>query len=115
MLNREDEQLHLSFQVQGSEAQNAPAVQVSMQSGASDAVLTRFALPDTMLGFGFKSYEDGQEIYPYDVVLASLVPDLGDGVRMYSCTELAAMPELYQEADSILIVKAAFGSGLPPQ
>ena len=50
-----------------------------------------------------------------DAVLASLVPDLGDGVRMYSCTELAAMPELYQEADRILIVKAAFGSGLPPQ
>ena len=118
MLNREDEQLHLSFQVQGSEAQNAPAVQVSMQSGASDAVLTRFALPDTMLGFGFKSYEDGQEIYPYDgdtYVLAAFAPDLGDGVRMYSCTELAAMPELYQEADSILIVKAAFGCGLPPQ
>ena len=118
VLNREDEQLHLSFQVQGSEAQNAPAVQVSMQSGASDAVLTRFALPDTMLGFGFKSYEDGTELPLQDgedVVLASLVPDLGDGVRMYSCTELAAMPELYQEADSILIVKAAFGSGLPPQ
>ena len=118
VLNREDEQLHLSFQVQGSEAQNAPAVQVSMQSGASDAVLTRFALPDTMLGFGFKSYEDGQEIYPYDgdtYVLAAFAPDLGDGVCMYSCTELVAMPELYQEADSILIVKAAFGSGLPPQ
>ena len=118
VLNREDEQLHLSFQVQGSEAQNAPAVQVSMQSGASDAVLTRFALPDTMLGFGFKSYEDGTELPLQDgedVVLASLVPDLGDGVRMYSCTELAAMPELYQEADSILIVKAAFESGLPPQ
>ena len=77
-----------------------------------------FTMPEDMMGFGFKSYEDGTELPLQDgedVVLASLVPDLGDGVRMYSCTELAAMPELYQEADSILIVKAAFGSGLPPQ
>ena len=113
MLNREDEQLHLSFQVQGSEAQNAPAVQVSMQSGASDAVLTRFALPDTMLGFGFKSYEDGQEIYPYDgdtYVLAALAPDLGDGVRQIDCFDLSMEPALYEQAACMVLVKAAFGS-----
>ena len=113
VLNREDEQLHLSFQVQGSEAQNAPAVQVSMQSGASDAVLTRFALPDTMLGFGFKSYEDGQEIYPYDgdtYVLAALAPDLGDGVRQVDCIDLSMEPALYEQAACMVLVKAAFGS-----
>lgn len=114
VLNREDEQLHLSFQVQGSEAQNAPAVQVSMQSGASDAVLTRFALPDTMLGFGFKSYEDGQEIYPYDgdtYVLAAFAPDLGDGIPQYECIDLSMEPAFSEQAACMVLVKAAFGSG----
>ena len=114
VLNREDEQLHLSFQVQGSEAQNAPAVQVSMQSGASDAVLTRFALPDTMLGFGFKSYEDGQEIYPYDgdtYVLAAFAPDLGDGIPQYECIDLSMEPAFSEQAACMVLVKAVFGSG----
>ena len=114
VLNREDEQLHLSFQVQGSEAQNAPAVQVSMQSGASDAVLTRFALPDTMLGFGFKSYEDGQEIYPYDgdtYVLAAFAPDLGDGIPQYECIDLSMEPAFSEQAVCMVLVKAVFGSG----
>ena len=114
VLNREDEQLHLSFQVQGSEAQNAPAVQVSMQSGASDAVLTRFALPDTMLGFGFKSYEDGQEIYPYDgdtYVLAAFAPDLGDGIPQYECIDLSMEPAFSDQAACMVLVKAVFGSG----
>ena len=114
VLNREDEQLHLSFQVQGSEAQNAPAVQVSMQSGASDAVLTRFALPDTMLGFGFKSYEDGQEIYPYDgdtYVLAAFAPDLGDGIPQYDCIDLSMEPAFSEQAACMVLVKAVFGSG----
>ena len=117
VLNREDEQLHLSFQVQGSEAQNAPAVQVSMQSGASDAVLTRFALPDTMLGFGFKSYEDGQEIYPYDgdtYVLAAFAPDLGDGIPQYECIDLSMEPAFSEQAACMVLVKAVFGSGECP-
>lgn len=112
------EKLHLVFQNPFS-AQNAvPVVQLSLEADAARQVSASFTMPEDMMGFGFKSYEDGQEIYPYDedtYVLAAFAPDLGDGVRMYSCTELAAMPELYQEADSILIVKAAFGSGLPPQ
>lgn len=117
-LTTADEKLHLVFQNPFS-AQNAvPVVQLSLEADAARQVSASFTMPEDMMGFGFKSYEDGTELPLQDgedVVLASLVPDLGDGVRMYSCTELAAMPELYQEADSILIVKAAFGSGLPPQ
>ena len=112
------EKLHLVFQKQFS-AQNAvPVVQLSLEADAARQVSASFTMPEDMMGFGFKSYEDGTELPLQDgedVVLAAFAPDLGDGVRMYSCTELAAMPELYQEADSILIVKAAFGSGLPPQ
>lgn len=117
-LTTADEKLHLVFQNPFS-AQNAvPVVQLSLEADETRQVSASFTMPEDMMGFGFKSYEDGTELPLQDgedVVLASLVPDLGDGVRMYSCTELAAMPELYQEADSILIVKAAFGSGLPPQ
>lgn len=117
-LTTADEKLHLVFQNPFS-AQNAvPVVQLSLEADAARQVSASFTMPEDMMGFGFNSYEDGTELPLQDgedVVLASLVPDLGDGVRMYSCTELAAMPELYQEADSILIVKAAFGSGLPPQ
>lgn len=112
------EKLHLVFQKQFSAQNAAPVVQLSLEADETRQVSASFTMPEDMMGFGFKSYEDGQEIYPYDedtYVLAAFAPDLGDGVRMYSCTELAAMPELYQEADSILIVKAAFGSGLPPQ
>lgn len=65
-----------------------------MQSEASWAVLTKFALPDTMLGFGFKSYEDGEELYPYDgdtYVLAAFAPDLGDGIPQYECIDLGCI------------------------
>ena len=117
-LTTADEKLHLVFQNPFSSQNAAPVVQLSLEAEAARQVSASFTMPEDMMGFGFKSYEDGTELPLQDgedVVLASLVPDLGDGVRMYSCTELAAMPELYQEADSILIVKAAFGSGLPPQ
>ena len=117
-LTTADEKLHLVFQNPFSAQNAAPVVQLSLEADAARQVSASFTMPEDMMGFGFKSYEDGTELPLQDgedVVLASLVPDLGDGVRMYSCTELAAMPELYQEADSILIVKAAFESGLPPQ
>lgn len=117
-LTTADEKLHLVFQNPFSSQNAAPVVQLSLEADAARQVSASFTMPEDMMGFGFKSYEDGTELPLQDgedIVLASLVPDLGDGVRMYSCTELAAMPELYQEADSILIVKAAFGSGLPPQ
>lgn len=117
-LTTADEKLHLVFQNPFSSQNAAPVVQLSLEADETRQVSTSFTMPEDMMGFGFKSYEDGTELPLQDgedVVLASLVPDLGDGVRMYSCTELAVMPELYQEADSILIVKAAFGSGLPPQ
>ena len=117
-LTTADEKLHLVFQNPFSAQNAAPVVQLSLEADETRQVSASFTMPEDMMGFGFKSYEDGTELPLQDgedVVLVSLVPDLGDGVRMYSCTELAAMPELYQEADSILIVKAAFGSGLPPQ
>lgn len=117
-LTTADEKLHLVFQNPFSSQNAVPVVQLSLEADAARHVSASFTMPEDMIGFGFNSYEDGTELPLQDgedVVLASLVPDLGDGVRMYSCTELAAMPELYQEADSILIVKAAFESGLPPQ
>ena len=117
-LTTADEKLHLVFQNPFSSQNAVPVVQLSLEADETRQVSASFTMPEDMMGFGFKSYEDGTELPLQDgedVVLVSLVPDLGDGVRMYSCTELAAMPELYQEADSILIVKAAFGSGLPPQ
>ena len=112
-LHREDGQLHLSFQVQNGDGENAPTVQISMQGETSDAVLTKFALPDTMTGYLFKSYDDGQELYPWDgdtYVLAALAPDLGDGVRQVDCFDLSMEPALYEQAACMVLVKAAFGS-----
>ena len=112
-LHREDGQLHLSFQVQNGDGENAPTVQVSMQGETSDAVLTKFALPDTMTGYLFKSYDDGQELYPLDgdtYVLAALAPDLGDGVRQVDCIDLSMEPALYEQAACMVLVRAAFGS-----
>ena len=112
-LHREDGQLHLSFQVQNGDGENAPTVQVSMQGGTSDAVLTKFELPDMMMGYLFKSYDDEQELYPWDgdtYVLAALAPDLGDGVRQVDCIDLSMEPALYEQAACMVLVKAAFGS-----
>ena len=112
-LAREDGQLHLSVRVQDGDAQNAPTVQVSMQSEASGAILTKFALPDTMLGFGFKSYEDGEELYPHDgdtYVLAAFAPDLGDGIPQYECIDLSMEPAFSEQAAYMVLIKAAFGS-----
>ena len=112
-LHREDGQLHLSFQVQNGDGENAPTVQVSMQGETSEAVLGKFALPDAMTGYLFKSYDDGQELYPWDgdtYVLAALAPDLGDGVRQVDCFDLSMEPALYEQAACMVLVKAAFGS-----
>ena len=84
-----------------------------MQGETSDAVLTKFALPDAMTGYLFKSYDDGQELYPLDgdtYVLAALAPDLGDGVRQIDCFDLSMEPALYEQAACMVLVKAAFGS-----
>ena len=112
-LHREDGQLHLLFQVQNGDGENAPTVQVSMQGETSEAVLGKFALPDAMTGYLFKSYDDGQELYPLDgdtYVLAALAPDLGDGVRQVDCIDLSMEPALYEQAACMVLVKAAFGS-----
>ncbi len=112
-LHREDGQLHLSFQVQNGDGENAPTVQISMQGETSEAVLGKFALPDAMTGYLFKSYDDGQELYPWDgdtYVLAALAPDLGDGVRQVDCIDLSMEPALYEQAACMVLVKAAFGS-----
>lgn len=112
-LHREDGQLYLSFQVQNGDGENAPTVQVSMRGETSEAVLGKFALPDAMTGYLFKSYDDGQELYPWDgdtYVLAALAPDLGDGVRQVDCIDLSMEPALYEQAACMVLVKAAFGS-----
>ena len=112
-LQKADEQLHLLIQRPDSSGQGASFVQLSMQGQASDAVLSRFELPGMMQGFGFKSYEDGQELYPWDgesYVLAAFVPDFGEGVRLYDCIDLTALPDLYQNAKCMILVKAMFSA-----
>ena len=113
MLQKADEQLHLLIQRPDSSGQGASSVQLSMQGQASDAVLSRFELPGMMQGFGFKSYEDGQELYTWDgesYVLAAFAPDFGEGVRLYDCIDLTALPDLYQNAKCMILVKAMFSA-----
>ena len=113
MLQKADEQLHLLIQRPDSSGQGASSVQLSMQGQVSDAVLSRFELPGMMQGFGFKSYEDGQELYTWDgesYVLAAFAPDFGEGVRLYDCIDLTALPDLYQNAKCMILVKAMFSA-----
>lgn len=113
MLQKADEQLHLLIQRPDSSEQGASFVQLSMQGQVSDAVLSRFELPGMMQGFGFKSYEDGQELYTWDgesYVLAAFAPDFGEGVRLYDCIDLTALPDLYQNAKCMILIKAMFSA-----
>ena len=107
------EKLHLVFQKQFSAQNAAPVVQLSLEADETRQVSASFTMPEDMIGFGFNSYDDGEEIPLWDtqeLVLASLIPDLGTGVRMYDCQSLSADPTLYQDASCALVVKAVFGT-----
>ena len=115
-LSRKDKTLHIQFLETYTNEKASQDFQFTAEADASGAVRTRFTTPEDMIGYGFKTYEEGTELPLREgetIILASLVPDRGDGIHIYNGTELAARPELYQEAPNIIVVKAMFGSILP--
>lgn len=87
--------------------------ELSVQADTTGETQQVFEMPEDMHGFGFNSYDDGEELPLCDteeLVLASLIPDLGAGVRMFDCQSLSADPVLYQDASCALVVKAVFGT-----
>lgn len=112
-LRKADEALHLIFAYTSANGGELPKVELSVQADATGETQQVFEMPEEMYGFGFNSYDDGEEIPLWDtqeLVLASLIPDLGTGVRMYDCQSLSADPTLYQDASCALVVKAVFGT-----
>ena len=112
-LRKADEAIHLIFAYTSANGGALPRVGLTMQAEASGETQQVFEMPEEMYAFGFNSYDDGEEIPLWDaeeLVLASLIPDLGTGVRMYDCQSLSADPALYQEAPCALVVKAVFGT-----
>ena len=112
-LRKADEALHLIFAYTSANGGELPKVELSVQADASGETQQAFEMLGEMHGFGFNSYDDGEEIPLWDtqeLVLASLIPDLGTGVRMYDCQSLSADPTLYQDASCALVVKAVFGT-----
>ena len=112
-LRKADEALHLIFAYTSANGGELPKVELSVQADATGETQQVFEMPEDMHGFGFNSYDDGEELPLCDteeLVLASLIPDLGVGVRMFDCQSLSADPVLYQDASCALVVKAVFGT-----
>ena len=112
-LRKADEALHLIFAYTSANGGELPKVELSVQADATGETQQVFEMPEDMHGFGFNSYDDGEELPLCDteeLVLASLIPDLGAGVRMFDCQSLSADPVLYQDASCALVVKAVFGT-----
>ena len=112
-LRKADEALHLIFAYTSANGGELPKVELSVQADTTGETQQVFEMPEDMHGFGFNSYDDGEELPLCDteeLVLASLIPDLGEGVRMFDCQSLSADPVLYQDASCALVVKAVFGT-----
>ena len=112
-IRKADEALHLIFAYTSANGGELPKVELSVQADATGETQQVFEMPEDMHGFGFNSYDDGEELPLWDteeLVLASLIPDLGMGVRMFDCQSLSADPVLYQDASCALVVKAVFGT-----
>ena len=112
-LRKADEALHLIFAYTSANGGELPKVELSVQADTTGETQQVFEMPEDMHGFGFNSYDDGEELPLWDteeLVLASLIPDLGVGVRMFDCQSLSADPTLYQDASCALVVKAVFGT-----
>lgn len=112
-LRKADEALHLIFAYTSANGGELPKVELSVQADTTGETQQVFEMPEDMHGFGFNSYDDGEELPLCDteeLVLASLIPDLGVGVRMFDCQSLSADPVLYQDASCALVVKAVFGT-----
>lgn len=112
-LRKADEALHLIFAYTSANGGELPKVELSVQADTTGETQQVFEMPEDMHGFGFNSYDDGEELPLCDteeLVLASLIPDLGAGVRMFDCQSLSADPVLYQDASCALVVKAVFGT-----
>lgn len=90
----------------------------SDQYGGS--LLTYFRLPENrkMTGWTFSSYEPREEfkIHPGDApVLAAMVFDAGQGIRVFDCEALTNEPERLYNADYMILIRAEFSDeDIPP-
>ena len=77
------------------------------------SVLTYFAFPKdhTTVGWAFKAYEENEKLRVVpgeEKILAAMVFDEGDGVRVFDCETLQSEPERMENADHMILVWAVF-------
>ncbi|MDO4386335.1 MAG: M56 family metallopeptidase [Clostridia bacterium] len=80
--------------------------------------LIRFELPETLTGWSFASYKNGQKLAASpgdDRVLAALGFDVGGGIRSMDCDSLTSDPSRLESADCLLVVRLSLqAETLPP-
>ena len=109
------ESLHLLFTLDGfaaSKADSALNLQIDADN-SSGSLLTRFALPDSIIGYSFQAYED-QEVIPVspndEIILAALAFDSGAGVRTVDFQQLLEEPDALSSYSCLCIVRATFSA-----
>ena len=112
------ERLHLLLTIDHT-GQDSRGVSVQMTASPDGGTeLTRFELPEAMLGWSFASYEKGQTlaIAPgNDRVLVALAVDAGGGMRTLDCDALTADPQRLATADCLLVLRLSLQSDpVPP-
>lgn len=80
--------------------------------------LTRFELPESLIGWSFASYQNGQKLAVSPGggrVLAALGFDVGGGIRSMDCDTLTSDPSRLESADCLLVVRLSLqAEALPP-
>ena len=80
--------------------------------------LTRFELPESLIGWSFASYQNGQKLAVSpggDRVLAALGFDVGGGIRSMDCDTLTSDPSRLENADCLLVIRLSLqAEALPP-
>lgn len=95
--------------------ENRPAgVDIQIETNQyGGSMLTYFAFPEEkqIRGWAFTSYEQDEKAEicsDESVILAALVLDMGNGVRVFDCKTLVTEPQRLENADYMVVIRAAF-------
>lgn len=114
-LNKETEELHILFSVDGFEAEEGDkGVNVQIDTnGQSESEVTYFELPSKAMGYSFTSYGENEVIEANaetEAILAAMAFDTGEGVATLDCETLANSQDKIASYSCLLVIRSSFAA-----
>lgn len=84
-----------------------------MKSIGSLLAYIPFSEETSAIGWSFTAYEKGEKLKVVpgeEKILAALVVDVGNGVRVFDCETLLKEPERLENADEMIVIRAVFSA-----